>query len=114
MISHLLVSKWVHVSDDLRGHLACVGGPVLERSLDDGHDQSQRRSVDEVHKLGVQQRLQAVMRLMRRVSQSVQQDGGDRCPIHNISSVSIYGSNLKRFPLCYPFHSNQTALAVKQ
>lgn len=79
IISYLLVSKRVHVSNDLRGHLACVGGSVLERSLDDGHYQSQRRSIDEVHKLGVQQRLQAVMRLMRRVSQSVQQDGCDRC-----------------------------------
>lgn len=56
---HLLVSEGVHVANDLSGHLASVGGPILERSLDDRHDEGQRRGVDEVYKLGVQQGLQA-------------------------------------------------------
>lgn len=55
--TNLLVSERVHVADDLGGHLASVGGAILKGSLDDGHDESQGGGVDEVHKLGVQQRL---------------------------------------------------------
>lgn len=51
---HLLVSEGVHVANNLGGHLASVSGAILEGSLDDGHDQSERGSVDEVDKLGVQ------------------------------------------------------------
>lgn len=74
---HLLVGQGVHVADDLRRHLAGVGGAVLEGSLHDGHDEGQRGSVDEVDKLGVQQCLQTRLRLPGRVSEGVQQDGSD-------------------------------------
>lgn len=73
---YLLVSKGVHVADDLSGHLASVCGAILEGSLDDGHDESQGGSIDKVDKLGVQQRLQACLRLSGRISESIQQDGG--------------------------------------
>jgi hypothetical protein len=48
------------------------GGSVLERPLYDGHDEGERRRVDEVHELGVEQRLQAVPGLLRRVLQRLQ------------------------------------------
>lgn len=74
---YLLVSEGVHVANDLSGHLAGVGGAILEGSLDDGHDEGQGRGVDEVDKLGVQQRLQACLGLLGRIGQSVEQDGGN-------------------------------------
>lgn len=74
---YLLVSQGVHVSDDLSRHLASVGGAILEGSLDDGHDEGQGGGVDEVDKLGVEQRLQARLGPPGRIGQSVQQDGRD-------------------------------------
>ena len=74
---YLLVSEGVHVADDLSGHLASVGRAILEGSLYDGHDEGQGGRVDEVDKLGVQQRLQTRLRPPGRISESVQQDGGD-------------------------------------
>lgn len=74
---YLLVSEGVHVANDLSGHLACVSGAILEGSLDDGHDERQRGGVDEMYKLGVQQRLQARLSLLGWISESVQQDGGN-------------------------------------
>lgn len=60
---YLLVCQGVHVANNLCGHLACVCGTVLEGSLDNRHDERQGRGVDEVDKLGVQQGLQALLRL---------------------------------------------------
>lgn len=74
---YLLVSERVHVANDLSGHLASVSGPILEGSLDDRHDEGQGRGVDEVHKLGVQQRLKAHLGLSGRISEGVEQDGRD-------------------------------------
>lgn len=54
---YLLVCQRVHVANDLRCHLACVRGAVLEGSLDNGHDERQGWGVNEVNKLGVQQGL---------------------------------------------------------
>jgi hypothetical protein len=73
---YLLVGEGIHVADDLSGHLASVGGAVLEGPLDDRHDEGQGGGVDEVDKLGIQQRLQAVLGLTGGVSEGVQQDGG--------------------------------------
>lgn len=74
---YLLVSEGVHVADDLGGHLASVSGAILEGSLDDGHDEGQGGGVDEVDELGVQQRLQARLGPPGRISESVEQDGGN-------------------------------------
>lgn len=74
---YLLVGEGVHVADDLSGHLASVGGAILEGSLDDGHDEGQGGGVDEMYKLGVEQRLQARLSPPGRISESVQQDGGN-------------------------------------
>lgn len=74
---YLLVSERVHVANDLSGHLASVSGPILEGSLDDRHDEGQGGGVDEVHKLGVQQRLKAHLGLSGRISEGVEQDGSD-------------------------------------
>lgn len=74
---YLLVCEGVHVSNDLSGHLAGVSGAVLEGSLDDGHDEGQGGGVDEVYKLGVEQRLQARLGPLGRLSESVQQDRGN-------------------------------------
>lgn len=73
----LLVGERVHVADDLRGHLARLGAAVEEGALHHGHDERQRRRVDEVHELRVQQRLQARRRLVRRVLERLQQHGHD-------------------------------------
>ncbi len=51
----LLLGQRVHVADDLGGHLAGLGRTVLERPLNDGHDEGEGRGVDGVHKLGVEQ-----------------------------------------------------------
>lgn len=77
--SDLLVCQGVHVANNLRSHLACVCGAVLEGSLDNGHDECQGRGVNEVDKLGVQQGLQALLSLPRWVRQGVQQDRGNGC-----------------------------------
>lgn len=69
---YLLVSERVHVSNDLSSHLASVSGAILEGSLDDGHDEGERGGVDEVHKLCVQQRLQARLGFPGRVGESIQ------------------------------------------
>lgn len=74
---YLLVSEGVHVANDLCGHLTSISGPILEGSLDDGHDEGQGGGIDEVYKLGVQQRLQASLGFSGWISESVQQDGGD-------------------------------------
>lgn len=74
---YLLVSEGVHVADDLSSHLAGVSRAILEGSLDDGHDEGQGWGVDEVDKLGVQQRLQTRLGPPGRISESVQQDGGN-------------------------------------
>lgn len=74
---YLLVSEGVHVANDLSSHLASVSGAILEGSLDDGHDQGKRGGIDEVYKLGVQQCLQAGLGPPGRISESVQQDGGN-------------------------------------
>lgn len=76
---HLLVGQGVHVANNLGCHLARVRGPVLEGSLDDGHDEGQGRGINEVDKLGVQQGLQALLGLPGRVRQGIQQDGGNGC-----------------------------------
>lgn len=76
-LAYLLVSEGVHVADDLSSHLASVGGAILEGSLDDGHDEGQGGGINEVYKLGVQQRLQACLGPPGRIGESVQQDGGD-------------------------------------
>ena len=75
-LAYLLVSEGVHVANDLSGHLACVGGAILEGSLDDGHDEGEWGSVDEVDELGVQQCLQARLCLLGWIREGVQQDGG--------------------------------------
>lgn len=76
---YLLVGQGVHVANNLGCHLARVRGPVLEGSLDDGHDEGQGRGINEVDKLGVQQGLQALLGLPGRVRQGIQQDGGNGC-----------------------------------
>lgn len=73
----LLVREAVHVADDLRGHLARVGAAVEEGALHDGHDERQRGRVDEVHELGVEQRLQAGGGLVRGLLHGGQQHGHD-------------------------------------
>lgn len=69
---YLLVSEGVHVANDLSGHLASVRGAILEGSLNDGHDEGQWGGVNEMYKLGVQQRLQARLGPPGRVRESVQ------------------------------------------
>lgn len=60
---YLLVCQGVHVANNLRRHLPCVCGTVLEGSLDNRHDERQGRGINEVNKLGVQQGLQAFLGL---------------------------------------------------
>ncbi|KAF3850544.1 hypothetical protein F7725_012316 [Dissostichus mawsoni] len=67
-----LAETGVHVSDDLRRHLAGVGGSVLEGSLHDGHDEGEGRSVDEVHELSVEQRLKTSLSPAGRLCEGVQ------------------------------------------
>ena len=57
--------------------LPCLGAPVLERALHHGHDESQRRGVDEVDKLGVQEGLEAVAGLLRGILERLEQGRDD-------------------------------------
>ena len=57
--------------------LPCLGAPVLERALHHGHDEGQRRGVDEVDKLGVQEGLEAVAGLLRGVLERLEQGRDD-------------------------------------
>lgn len=74
---YLLVSERVHVPDDLSSHLASVSGSILERSLNNRHDEGQGRRVNEVDELGVQQRLKARLGFPGRLRESIKQDGRD-------------------------------------
>lgn len=76
---YLLVCEGIHVANNLGCHLPCVRGPVLEGSLDNGHDEGQGRGINEVDKLGVQQGLQALLGLSGGIREGIQQDGGNGC-----------------------------------
>ena len=78
-IAYLLISQGVHVAHNLGSHLASLCDAVLKGALNDGHDQSQGRSVDEVNKLGGQQLLQTKGGALGRLLQRLQQDGHDGC-----------------------------------
>lgn len=77
IVVYLLVSEGVHVANDLGGHLASVSGAILESSLNNGHDQSEGGSINEVDKLGVQQCLEAGLGLFGWICQRVQENRGD-------------------------------------
>lgn len=72
---YLLVSKGVHIANNLSGHLASVSGTILEGSLDDGHDQSEGRGINEMYKFGVQKGLKTCLGPSGWISQSIQQNG---------------------------------------
>ena len=52
--SYLLICEWVHATDDLWCHLLCLCGSLTKRAVEHGHDECQGRSVDKVHKGGLQ------------------------------------------------------------
>ena len=79
LCTHLLVGQGVHVAYDLGSHLACLGRSTQERALHHGHDKGERRRVDEVDKLSLQEALQAARRLLRRVLQRSEQYRHNRC-----------------------------------
>lgn len=68
---YLLVCQGVHVANNLGCHLPSVGGTVLEGSLDDGHDEGERRGINEVDKLCVKQGLQAFLGLPGGIRQGI-------------------------------------------
>ena len=78
-IAYLLISQGVHVAHNLGSHLASLCDAVLKGALNDGHDQSQGRSVNEVNELGGQQLLQTQGGALGRLLQCLQQDGHDGC-----------------------------------
>lgn len=77
--ANLLISQRVHIADDLCGHLSGLSSSVLERPLHHRHDEGQGRGVDKVHKLGLQQGLQAGGRLPGWVLEGIQQHWHNGC-----------------------------------
>ena len=65
--SYFLVRQRIHVANDLGGHLASLRRSALERPLYYRYDESKGGSVDEVHKLSLQEVLKAARCLLGRV-----------------------------------------------
>lgn len=69
----LLVCEGIHVANDLGCHFTCFSGAIHKRPLNDRHDERKRGRVYEVHKLCVQQSLQACGGLVTGVLQGFQE-----------------------------------------